>query len=266
MRRGAYDSGMPAPLPLSGVVVACNEADRIERCVASLRAVCAEVVVVDSGSRDATRERAAALGARIVEQPWLGFARQKNLAIAQATQPWVLLLDADEWLEDDALDALRTLFASGRLESADVVTLPRRTRFLGTVMHRGSFAAEPVERLFRAHCRHEELAVHERLDTRGQRVIASTVRMEHDTARSDAEYWAKLQRYARLWAEDRAARATEAGRRVAVPPGRASAAALAYLLKNLVLRGGLLDGPGAWRFHALHARYAAMKYRLLRGR
>ena len=123
-----------------------------------------------------------------------------------------------------------------------------------------------MERLFRAHCRHEELAVHERLDTRGQRVIASTVRMEHDTARSAAEYWAKLQRYARLWAEDRAARATAAGRRVAVPPGRASAAALAYLLKNLVLRGGLLDGPGAWRFHALHARYAAMKYRLLRGR
>ena len=96
MRRGAYDSGMPAPLPLSGVVVACNEADRIERCVASLRAVCAEVVVVDSGSRDATRERAAALGARIVEQPWLGFARQKNLAIAQATQAALALRHADE--------------------------------------------------------------------------------------------------------------------------------------------------------------------------
>ncbi len=145
-----------------------------------------------------------------------------------------------------------------------MVTLQRRTRFLGSVMHHGSFAREPVERLFRAHCRHEELPVHERLDTRGQRVMASRVRMEHDTARSQAEYWAKLQRYARLWAEDRAQRAA-AGWRVAVPPGRASAAALAYLLKNLVLRGGLLDGPGAWRFHALHARYAALKYRLLRG-
>lgn len=264
MRWSTYDSGMPAPLPLTGVVVACNEADRIERCVASLRAICAEVLVVDSGSTDGTRERAEALGARVIEQPWLGFARQKNLAISLATQPWVLLLDADEWLDEDALEAMRALFASGRLEAADVVTLRRRTRFLGSVMHHGSFAAETVERLFRAHCRHEDLAVHERLDTRGQRVITSSVRMEHDTARSEAEYWAKLQRYARLWAEERTARATAAERRVAVPAGRASAAALAYLLKNLLLRGGLLDGPGAWRFHALHARYAALKYRLLR--
>lgn len=255
---------MPHPPPLTGVVVACNEADRIERCVASLRAICAEVLVVDSGSTDATRERAEALGARVVEQAWLGFARQKNLAIALAEQPWVLLLDADEWLDADALAELRALFHSGRLDAADVATLRRRTRFLGSVMRHGSFAAEPVERLFRAHCRHEELAVHERLDTRGQRVITSTVRMEHDTARSEAEYWAKLQRYARLWAEERTARATAAERRVRVPPGRASAAALAYLLKNLVLRLGVLDGPGAWRFHALHARYAALKYRLLR--
>ena len=235
---------MPHPPPLTGVVVACNEADRIERCVASLRAICAEVLVVDSGSTDATRERAEALGARVIEQPWLGFARQKNLAISLATQPWVLLLDADEWLDEDALEAMRALFASGRLEAADVVTLRRRTRFLGSVMRYGSFAAEPVERLFRAHCRHEELAVHERLDTRGQRVITSSVRMEHDTARSEAEYWAKLQRYARLWAEERTARATAAEWRVRVPPGRASAAALAYLLKNLVLRLGVLDGPG----------------------
>jgi len=251
---------MQPALPHSGVVVACNEADRIDRCVASLRPVCAEVVVVDSGSIDTTRERAAALGARVVEQPWLGFARQKNLAIAQATQPWVLLLDADEWLEADAQDALRALFASDRLDAADVVRLRRRTRFLGTVMRHGSFAREPVERLFRAHCRHEERAVHERLDTRGQRVIDAAIRMEHDTARDAAEYWAKLQGYARLWASERLARTRW------VPPGRASLAGLAYLLKNLLLRRGLLDGPGAWRFHALHACYAMAKYRELRAR
>jgi len=249
----------PAP-PLSGIVVTFNEADRIERCITSLRAVCAEVIVVDSGSTDGTREIAAALGARVVEQPWLGFARQKNLAISLATQPWVLLLDADEWLEADAQQALRTLFGSGRLDAADMVRLRRRTRFLGTVMHHGSFARERIERLFRAHCRYEALAVHEHLDTRGQRVIDAAIRMEHDTARSADEYWAKLQGYARLWADERLARTRR------VPPGRASLAGLAYLLKNLLLRRGLLDGPGAWRFHALHARYAVAKYRELRAR
>ena len=249
---------MTPRLPLSGVVVTFNEADRIERCLRSLAEACSEMIVVDSLSTDGTADLARHLGARVVEKPWLGFARQKNLAISEATQPWVLLLDADEWLEPDALAELRALFASTRLEHADVVTLKRRTRFLGAIMRHGSFALEPVERLFRAHCRHEVLAVHERLDTQGQRTAGSDVRMEHDTARSEAEYWAKLQRYAGLWAEERAARGKRAGR------GRGMAAAAAYLLKNLLLRGGLLDGPGAWRFHALHARYAALKYERLR--
>ncbi len=256
--KAIYNSEMLEPLPLSGVVVACNEADRIERCLRALSAVCAEVIVIDSGSTDGTVALAESLGARVIHQPWLGFARQKNFAIEQATQPWVLLLDADEWLETDALVALRTVFAGETLAKADVFTLQRRTRFLGAVMHFGSFAREPVERLFRAHCRHEVLPVHERLDTQDMRVQKSAVRMEHDTARNAAEYWEKLERYAELWARERA----ERGKRA--PIGRATAAAAAYLLKNLLLRFGVLDGPGAWRFHLLHARYAALKYRRLR--
>jgi (heptosyl)LPS beta-1,4-glucosyltransferase len=89
---------MADPLPLSGVVITFNEADRIERCLRSMLAVCRDVTVVDSQSTDGTPELARRLGARVVDQPWLGFGRQKNLAIEQATQPWVLLLDADEWL------------------------------------------------------------------------------------------------------------------------------------------------------------------------
>ena len=100
-------------LPISGVVIAKNEADRIARCVASLAAVCRDVVVLDSGSTDATAAIATQHGARVEQQPWLGFAAQKNAAIARATQPWVLLLDADEWLDPATLPTLRALFASG---------------------------------------------------------------------------------------------------------------------------------------------------------
>jgi len=111
-------------------------------------------------------------------------------------------------------------------------------------MRFGSFASEPVERLFRGHFRHEDQPVHER--------------MEYDTARSEDEYWQKLARYAVLWATERAAKGKSAA------AGRASAAAFAYLLENLVLRLGVLDGPRTWRFHRLHARYAALKYLKLR--
>lgn len=246
------------PLPLSGVVVAMNERDRIGRCLESLLAVCSEVVLVDSGSTDGTAEFAAGLGVRVVHQPWLGYARQKNLAIAEAGQPWVLLLDADEWLEPPAREALVDLFASGRAERADLWLLLRRTHFLGRAMRAGSFAREPVQRLFRAHHRHAEVPVHEYLVTTGSRVERSTIRLEHDTARDPGEYWRKLQRYAAL----SAAAAAKRGRRSW--PGRGLLAAIAYLAKNLLLRGGIIDGPRAWRFHLLHARYAALKYRLLR--
>lgn len=244
--------------PLSGVVITLNEADRIERCVRSMAAVCREVIVVDSGSTDATVALATAAGARVVHQAWLGFAAQKNLAISLAAQPWVLLLDADEWLEPEAQARLLALFETSAPASADVFILLRRVHFLGHRMRAGSFAREPVERLFRAHLRHELLPVHERLDTAGARVAPSTIALEHDTARDAAEYWAKLERYARLWADAQRARGRRAG------PGRGALAALAYLGKNLLLRGGIIDGAGGWAFHRLHARYARLKYDLLR--
>ncbi len=249
---------MPALPPLSGVVITRNEADRIARCIGSMLPVCREVLVLDSGSSDDTVAIARGLGARVEHRDWLGFAAQKNAAIALAAQPWVLLLDADEWLEPAAQEALRTLFA-GPVEQADVWRLPRRTHFLGHAMRGGSFAREPVERLFRAHLRHALRPVHEHLDIAGHRVGRSDIRLEHDTARDADEYWHKLQGYAHLWAREQASRGGSAW------PGRGLLAALAYALKNLVLRLGVIDGAAGLRFHWLHMRYAALKYALLRG-
>ena len=245
-------------LPICGVVIAKNEGDRIGRCVASLTALCRDVLVLDSGSDDDTLANAAAAGARVEQQPWLGFAAQKNAAIARAAQPWVLLLDADEWLAADAAPALRALFANGEVERADAWRLPRRTHFLGTVLDHGGRGNEPVERLFRQDLRYLPAEVHEKLDLAGRRVAAVPARIEHDTARSFDEYAEKLQRYARLWASQRHAAGKHAG--ALAPPLHAAA----YWIKNYLLRGGFLDGEMARRYHALHARYVYDKYRLLR--
>jgi (heptosyl)LPS beta-1,4-glucosyltransferase len=250
-------AGVPA-LPVSGVVIAKDEGDRIGRCVASLATVCREVIVLDSGSTDDTVAEATAAGARVVQQPWLGFAAQKNAAISHATQPWVLLLDADEWLGDGAADALQALFASGDVERADAWRLRRRTHYLGTALDHGGWGREPVERLFRSGLRYLPAQVHERLDLSGRPVAGTSARIEHDTARSEAEYAAKLDRYAALWARQRHAAGKRAG--LLAAPLHAGA----HWLKNFVLRGGFLDGAGATRYHALHARYVYRKYSLLR--
>ena len=249
---------MTSRLPLSGVVIAKNEAGRIGRCVASMAPLCAQVVVLDSASTDATVAEAEAAGATVRQQPWLGFAAQKNAAIAAADQPWVLLLDADEWLGEGAEAALRALFAGGAVERADVWRLERRTHFLGATLNHGGWGREAVERLFRNDLRYLPADVHERLDLRGRRVAAARVRIEHDTARSLEDYRAKLARYAALWARQKHAEGRRAGA-LAAPLHAA-----AYWIKNYLLRGGFLDGRQAATYHACHARYVYEKYRALR--
>lgn len=249
---------MTAPLPLSGVVIAKNEAGRIGRCVATLASVCADVWVLDSGSTDATIAEAQAAGAQVRQQDWLGFSAQKNAAIALATQPWVLLLDADEWLGDGADVALRKLFSDDAIERADVWVLERRTHFLGATLNHGGWGREGVERLFRNDLLYLPADVHERLDLRGRRLTHVRIRIEHDTARSLDDYRNKLARYAALWAQQKHAEGRRAG--VLAAPLHAAG----YWLKNYLLRGGFLDGAMARVYHACHARYVFDKYRALR--
>ena len=249
---------MPLPLPISGVVITKNEGDRIERCVRSLAGVCKEIIVLDSGSDDDTVSRACAAGAIVRHQDWLGFSGQKNAAIALASQPWVLLLDADEWLGDGAEPGLHALFVSGRVESADVWVLGRRTHYLGSALNFGGWGRESVQRLFRPSLRYLPAKVHEKLDTRGCRTRSTRIRIEHDTARSASEYHDKLMRYAQLWADDK----RQAGRRASGLSPWLHAGA--YWLKNYAFRGGFLDGRPGWRYHWAHACYVWWKYRFLR--
>src|SRR5439155_25604539 len=71
--------------PISGVLITFNEERRLRAAIESL-SFCSEVLVVDSGSTDRTREIAAEAGARvIVNAPWPGFSAQRNFALDRAT-------------------------------------------------------------------------------------------------------------------------------------------------------------------------------------
>jgi len=92
------------------VMIVRNEARCIERCLASARAWVDEMVVLDTGSSDATAALAAGCGARVAHAAWQDdFAWARNRALALTDAPWRLVLDADEWIEGGAgaLAALR---------------------------------------------------------------------------------------------------------------------------------------------------------------
>lgn len=86
-------------LGLSAVVITLNNEATLEHCLASL-AFCDEIVVLDSGSSDATESIARRHGARWQVRPFVDYGGQKQAAVDLASHDWVLLLDADEWLTD----------------------------------------------------------------------------------------------------------------------------------------------------------------------
>ena len=86
---------------LSVVIITFNEEKNIKRCIESVACVADEVIVIDSFSNDRTVEIALALGAKVKQSPFNGYINQKNKAINEASNDYVLLLDADEFLSNE---------------------------------------------------------------------------------------------------------------------------------------------------------------------
>jgi GT2 family glycosyltransferase/tetratricopeptide (TPR) repeat protein len=89
-----------------------NEEHNLPECLTSIEGLVDEVVVVDTGSTDRTREVAERLGARVFEFPWVDdFASARNESLRHATGDWVFWMDADDRLTADSRERLRALFA-----------------------------------------------------------------------------------------------------------------------------------------------------------
>lgn len=131
---------------ISGVVICCNEEPDIARCLESL-AFCDEIVVVDSGSTDRTREIARRYTDRVIDQPFLGYVKQKNFALDQAKHDWVVCLDADEALSDEL--AARIPDAVAAAGDVGGFVLDRLTWFLGVWHDAGEWYPDPQLRVFR---------------------------------------------------------------------------------------------------------------------
>lgn len=107
---------MPGKLPISATIIAKNEADRIPRTILSIRDWVDEIIVVDSGSTDATMDIAASLGASVFYNPWRGYGPQKRFAETLCRNDWIFNIDADEEVTPELEDEIRHLFANGTPE------------------------------------------------------------------------------------------------------------------------------------------------------
>lgn len=228
---------------LSLCVITHNEADRLGRCLESVVGLADEIVIVDSGSTDGTREVAEGFGVRwFVRTPFPGWEAQKQWAMEQAGGDWILSLDADEWLIDDAREQIRqVLRPEGTGDSpggaANGFRLTMNTIFLGRWLKGGNSAREKKTRLVRTgRGRWTGGDPHERLEVDPPlRDIPAII--GHEPRRSLGEHVRTIDRYTSVQAPGLAEK----------PPLRLLFGIVVepflVLAKELILLGGVVDGP-----------------------
>ncbi|MHB8387274.1 MAG: glycosyltransferase family 2 protein [Metallibacterium sp.] len=253
MRTAAAPAPAMSRPAISACVITYNEADRIGACLAALD-FCDDIVLVDSGSTDATRELAAQHGARVFTRVFDGYRAQKDFAVQQARHDWILFVDADERVSPALRASIETARAGG-FAAAHGYRCARATRYLGEFLRHGNAYPDRVLRLFdRRHGGfHGAREIHEHVEVDGA-VALLHGDLLHEAYRSLDDQLARYERYARLMAEHM----QHSGRRARIanivlnPTWR--------FLRGYVLRGGFLDG---WRglFYAyLEANYARQKF------
>ena len=219
-------------IPVSAVLITRNAELHLDRVLASL-GVCSEIVVLDSGSVDGTRDIAARHGVVWHAHPFDGYGPQKRRAVALARHPWVLSVDGDEVLDRRGVEALRAVDWDG--EDPQTCWEIRRRPFIGDrEIRHGDWAPDFVVRVFnRRFHDYSEALVHESVkpSERPRRLDGSLL---HFTAADFAGIFRAD--YYRLKAEMYRRQGRRAGG--AVLAGRA----VGVFVRGYLLRLGFLDG------------------------
>ena len=223
---------LEAALRTSVIVITRDEAHTIEACLESVQWA-DEIIVLDSGSRDATVEICRRYTDKVYETDWPGFGVQKNRALERADGDWVLSLDADERVTPVLAEEILSRLPQSR---ADGFVIPFRSSYLGRFMRHGDWRGERHLRLFRRTTGHfTDDRVHERLIVDGE---IETLRhpIEHHSFDDLEDVLDKVNRYSTEGAELKLAR----GQRSSV--AKALSHAFWTFFKGYLLKGGFLDG------------------------
>jgi glycosyltransferase involved in cell wall biosynthesis len=236
---------------LSITVITKNEARNIEDCLRSV-AWAQEILVVDQFSMDGTADIARSLGARVYQESWKGFARQKNSALEKTTGDWILSLDADERVPPLLREEIQEIL--GRKDALNGYFIARKNFFSGRWIRHGGWYPDFCLRLFRKGSGHfEERAVHEKVLVDGPTGYLNNP-LEHYTYRSVADFLIRMERYSRL-------AALEIPEEKKLSHWQSLTFRPAFTFLNMyLLRGGFLDGKKGLFLATSYAYYTFLKY------
>lgn len=237
---------------ITAIIPCRNESHGIARALESVR-WCDEILVVDSFSTDDTVHIARQYTGRILEHAYENSAAQKNWAIPQASHPWILLLDADEYVTDTLRDEIRALLGNEDLP-CDAYWIRRRNFFMGKEIRFSGWQHDKVIRLFRRDtCRYEEKHVHAEIVAPGGTGFLQG-RIMHYTYKDLAHFLSKADRYSTWSAMDAASKTRNPNlyHFVVKPCFR--------FWKHYFFKLGILDGYRGFIISALAAQGVFMRY------
>lgn len=241
---------------VSVCIITLNEEDHIRAACESV-SWADEIVVVDSGSTDRTREIAVSCGARVLENAWPGFAAQREFATGHATHDWIFSLDADERVSEELRASLVSLLSQSDKDLADGYLIPRRAFYMGRWIRGGGWYPDRQLRLYRkSKGRWQGAHIHESMKMNpAARIGMLTGDLLHYTVRDAAEHHRMIgERYAPLGAR----KMLEQGRRTS--PLKIATIGPATFIRNFVLKGGFRDGLAGLSIATFAAHHAFLKH------
>lgn len=218
---------------ISAVVITLNEEAVIEDCITSLEQVADEIIVLDSFSTDKTKELVAHR-CRFVEHAWMGYSKTKNYANVLASHNLILSLDADERLDDLAIEEIK------RIKQLDKTAFGysfNRKNFYGNlwIKYAGWYPDRKTRLFDRQHSRWKGDYVHEELEVRGS-VEHLAGNILHYTVKDHGHHLHTVRRYAKLAAE----KAREEGKSMYAL--KSALSAVSHFIKIFVLKQGFRHG------------------------
>ena len=247
---------MSEKLPISVCILTLNEEENLQRTLPPLDCF-AEILVFDSGSTDHTLEMCREAGAVIHQVKWEGFGKTRRKLFDAASQPWILWLDSDEVISPELLAEIKELFESPPEKKAYFIN--RIVFFQGKWIRHGEWFPDWVMRLFPSDSWEMiEWDVHESIKVNCPTGKLNHL-MEHYSFRDWDDLEARSEKYARLWAQQRANKD-----RKAVGIFMSAARSWGRFVKGYFLKLGCLDGNVGLRIALSRAREVRQKYKFWR--
>lgn len=239
-------------MTLSVSIITFNGESMIRRCVESV-AWADEVVVLDSGSTDSTREICRELGARVTQTTdFPGHGPQKNRALDLTTGNWVLSIDQDEWVTPELCEEIKAFVR----DPGDVAAfaIPRLSSYCGHEMRHSGWWPDPVIRLFRkGAARFSEDHVHDRLVVAG-RIVQLKAVLRHEPMPTLEHVINKMNSYSTAGAQFQFKSGKRASLSKAIGHG-----AWAFV-RTYFLKAGFLDGRAGFMLAVSNAEGAYYRY------